>query len=182
MVIYCGLDPSASPKKSSGLAFLEPSSSLLIFLLRTDQEIISTVKKYMPKIIAIDSPLSHAKGYRKVDILMKKHGYKVLPPSWPAMRKLVDRSIKLTSIFEKLGIKVIETHPRSALRSSNCRSFKDLLSSLGYSEISKIADFLNQDEKDAIIASFVALYYDLGETVVFRAEDGEVYLLPRICD
>ncbi len=182
MVIYCGLDPSASPKKSSGLAFLEPGSSLLIFLLRTDQEIISTVKRYMPKIIAIDSPLSHAKGYRKVDILLKKHGYKVLPPGWPAMRKLVNRSIKLVSIFEKLGIKVIETHPRSALRSSNCRSFKVLLSSLGYSEISKIADFLNQDEKDAIIASFVALYYDLGETVIFRAEDGEVYLLPRICN
>jgi len=182
MVIYCGLDPSASPRKSSGLAFLEPGSSLLIFLVRTDQEIIDAVKKYMPKIIAIDSPLSHAKGYRKVDILLKKHGYKVLPPGWPAMRRLVDRSVRLISIFEKLGIKVIETHPRSALRSSNCKSIEDLLNSLGYSEISRIASFLTQDEKDAIIASFVALYYDLGETVVFRAEDGEVYLLPRICN
>ena len=182
MVIYCGLDPSASPRKSSGLAFLEPGFTLLLLLPRTDQEIIDAVKKYMPKLIAIDSPLSHARGYRKVDILLKKHGYKVLPPGWPAMRKLVNRGIKLKSIFEKLGIKVIETHPRSALRSSNCRSFKDLLGNLGYSEISKIADFLNQDEKDAIIASFVALYYDLGKTVVFRAEDGEVYLLPRICD
>ena len=182
MVIYCGLDPSASPKKLSGLAFLEPNSSLLLLLLRADQEIIGAVKKYMPRIIAIDSPLSHAKGYRKVDILLKKHGYKVLPPGWPAMRKLVDRSMKLTNIFEELGVKVIETHPRSALRSSNCKSIEDLLNSLGYTEISRITNFLTQDEKDAIIASFVALYYDLGETVVFKAEDGEVYLLPRICD
>ncbi len=182
MVIYGGLDPSASSKKLSGLAFLEPSSSLLLILLRTDQEIIGAVKKYMPRIIAIDSPLSHAKGYRKVDILLKKHGYNILPPSWPAMRKLVDRSIKLTSVFEKLGIKVIETHPRSALKSSNCKSIEDLLNSLGYAEVSRITNVLTQDEKDAIIASLVAFYYDLGETVVFKAKDGEIYLLPRICN
>ncbi|MCD6301493.1 MAG: DUF429 domain-containing protein [Staphylothermus sp.] len=182
MVIYCGLDPSASLKRSSGLAFLEPNSSLSILLLKTDREIIDTVRKYSPKVIAIDSPLSHAKGYRKIDILLKKHGYKVLPPSWPAMRKLVTRSIYLASIFEELGVKVIETHPRSALISSNCKSVEDLLKRLGYSGVAEIVNFLTQDEKDAIIASFVAYYYDLGEVVVFRTEDGEVYLLPRICD
>lgn len=177
MVRVAGLDPSGSDKKYSGLAILDGNQLIYINKLKYDTDILDIVLSYKPVVIAIDSPLSYAEKYREVDLLMKKMNYRVLPPGWLSMKKLVERSIRFKQIFEKNNIVVIETHPYSALKSSNCCDIDELLKIHGI----KLNRVLSRDEYDAIIAALVAKYYT--ENHVFRVEarDGVIYLLPKIC-
>ncbi|MEM1675510.1 MAG: hypothetical protein QXX35_02470 [Desulfurococcaceae archaeon] len=177
MVRVAGLDPSGSEKRYSGLAIINDNQILFINRLKYDSDIVNVVLTYKPIVIAIDSPLSHAEIYREVDLLMKKLNYRVLPPGWNSMRKLVERSIRFKQVFEKNDIVVIETHPYSALKSSRCRDIDELL------KIHNIVlnKTLSRDEYDALISALVAKYYV--ENRVFRVEarDGVIYLLPKIC-
>lgn len=181
-MIVGGLDPSGSSKKPSGLAIINTVSNEIMYagLLYNDIEIINTILKYNAKVIAIDSPLSSTKkGFRKVDIIMKRKGYPVLPPSWRGMRKLIIRSLKIVDILNRHGITVIETHPRSALRSSSCRNAVDLfINVFGKYENEWIS---SKDLCDALISSLVAKYYVEKNIVEVRASDGVIYLLPRVC-
>jgi predicted nuclease with RNAse H fold len=182
MVRVGGLDPSGSERRISGLAVLDLNNKMFIYVgkLYKDSEIIRTILAYKPQVLAIDSPLGFATGFREVDLLMKKMGYPVLPPGWRSMRMLIERSLRLKNIIEKYNIYVIETHPRSALKSSGCSSIEELL------EREKITLNMNiwslsKDELDAVIAAIVAKHYVEGDAFRVEARDGIIYLLPRIC-
>ena len=177
MVRVAGFDPSGSIRRYSGLAILDDNRLLFVARLKYDTDIVNTVLSYKPAIIAIDSPLSHANGFREVDLLMKKKGYPVLPPGWRSMKMLIDRSLRFKSLFEKNNIVVIETHPYSALKSSGCSDYDELLEVHGI----KPPRILSRDEYDAIIAALVAKYYAEGRALKIEARDGRIYLLPRIC-
>ncbi len=183
MVRVGGLNPSGSERRVSGLAILDLDNKMFIYVgkLYKDSEIIRTILAYKPQVLAIDSPLGFATGFREVDLLMKKMGYPVLPPGWKSMRMLIERSLRLKNIIEKYNIYVIETHPRSALKSSGCSDIEELL------EKERIilninTKSLSRDEFDAMIAAIVAKHYV--EDNVFRVEarDGIIHLLPKICE
>ncbi len=179
MVIVAGLDLAAYQHHPSGVAVLSDNSVLFIGVKHSDPEIIGLIKSYKPRIIAIDSPLSHAQTYREVDILMKRRGYPVLPPGWKTMKPLVDRAIRIKKILEGNSIVVIETHPKSALKSSGCKNIDELLKNtnimIGFKKK------LTRDEADALIAAIVARFYVEGRAYVVAARDGIIYLMPRIC-
>ncbi len=177
MVRVAGLDPSGSAKRFSGLAVLDDTILVYVNKLKYDLDIVNTVLSLKPLVIAIDSPLSHADMYREVDLLMKKKGYRVLPPGWKSMKMLVERSIRLKRLFEKHGIIVIETHPYSALKSSKCMEYNILFKKHGI----KIPRILSRDEYDAVVAALVAKYYLDGRALRIEARDGIIYLLPEIC-
>lgn len=182
-MIVGGLDPSGSPKRPSGLALIDVVSNEIVYadLLYSDKEIIDTILKYNPSVIAIDSPLSLTeRGFREVDILMKKMGYPVLPPSWRGMRMLVIRSLKIMNELNGHGIIVIETHPKSALRSSNCRTAADLFIKI-FGKCRHEWIFY-KDLCDALISSLVAKYYVESNIIQVRASDGVIYLLPKVCN
>ncbi len=183
MVIVGGIDPSSSPKRPTGVAIVSKDNILFIAKAFYDSEIIGVIKEYKPVVIAIDSPLSHSSGFRKVDIEMKKHGYPVLPPNWPAMKKLIDRSLKLVEQIRLLGVEVIETHPKSALKSSGCSSVEELVLQRyrDHGLIEKISK-CSKDEKDALIAALVALDYMESRAIVIKASDGAIYLLSKTCN
>lgn len=178
MVIIAGLDLSGSDKRPSGIAVIKDNSFIFIGKLYRNTEIINTIIAYKPVIVAIDSPLSFAERYREVDLLMKKLGYRVLPPGWRSMRMLIQRSFLLKTELEKYGIRVIETHPLSALKSSGCRTLNDLLVKLNF----KInLENLSKDEKDAVIAAIVAKFFYEKKSCIIKARDGVIHLLPKIC-
>lgn len=177
MVRVAGLDPSGSERRRSGLAILDDNDLIYLNMPRSDSDIVEAVLSYMPAVIAIDSPLSYAERYREVDLLMKRLSYRVLPPGWKGMRKLVERSISLKRVFEGRGVAVIETHPRSALKSSGCRDFEELLSKHGIA-LNRAA---SRDEYDALVAALVAKHYVSGSALKVEARDGAIYLLPRVC-
>lgn len=172
-----GLDPSGTEKKYSGLAILNNSILIYINKLKYDIDVVNTVLSLKPLVIAIDSPLSHAERYREVDLLMKKQGFRVLPPGWLSMKKLVERSIRFKQLFEKNNIVVIETHPYSALKSSGCSDIDELMKIHGI----RLNKVLSRDEYDALIAALVAKYYVENRVFTVEARDGVIYLLPRIC-
>ncbi len=179
MVVVAGVDLAAYQHRPTGVAVLSDSNVLFIGIMHSDQEIIGLIQSYKPVAVAIDSPLAHAETYREVDILMKKHGYPVLPPGWRTMKPLVDRAVRIKKILEDNGIPVIETHPKSALRSSGCRSLDELLKNTGI-EID-LKRKLTRDEADALIAAIVARFYVENNALTVSARDGVIYLLPRIC-
>ena len=150
---FCGIDLAVKRPSAVGL-FLD--SIIRVKEVLKDEEIIEYCKD--SEVVAIDSPLSHSKGFRDVDKEMIKRGYKVLPPSW--MRSLVDRAIRLSLSFKK----VIETHPTSSMKNVG----------LDWRKLSNKKDII-----DAVVCSLVAYFYHSGNIMVVRASDGEIFLLPK---
>lgn len=178
MVRVAGIDLAGSTHNPSGVCILSNTRIDFLGVLYSDEEIVSLILSAKPRTAAIDAPLTHSRGYREVDREMIKHGYRVLPPGWRGMKMLVSRAILIKEKLEENSIKVIETHPRSALKSSNCNSVDRLLSMYGISFEKKR---ISRDELDAVIAALVAHHYELGDVEVVEAYDGKIYLLPRIC-
>ena len=150
---FCGIDLAV--KRPSAVGVLKDR---LIEVYELDDEgIIKTC--WDAEVIAIDSPLSHSKGFRDVDRNMIKMGYRVLPPSW--MKSLVDKAIFLSS---SLKGKVIETHPTSSLKNIGLdwRKFN-----------------VKKDVVDAIVSALVAKFYVEGNAMEIRGIDGVIYLLPK---
>ena len=152
---FCGIDLAV--KRPSTVGILE-GGIICVKELMTNEEIYKECKDAL--VISIDSPLSHSSGYREVDKLMRRMGYKVLPPSW--MRSLVDRAISLQKMFS--NVTVIETHPTSSMKNVN----------INWKEIDK-----SKDVVDAIMCALVSLYYYKNIAVEISASDGKIYLLPK---
>ncbi len=181
MICVGGLDLAALEKRSTGIAVICNNELILIGIVHKDEEIFEIFDKYRVKVIAIDAPLSHAKGYRKVDLKMKRLGFKVLPPGWSSMKMLVDRALKVKSLFEKKNIKVIETHPLSALRSSGAHNLNELLKYMGINIAVKNRELLKiRDVADAVIAAIVAKCYIESRILVVEDVDGAIYLIPQL--
>lgn len=183
---YAGIDLSATSKRHSAVSIIryDEQSGKVIFLetylLRDDIEIISLIHEARPCCVSIDAPLSlppQGTYYRKVDLKMKRAGYHVLPPRWRTMYNLSIRGIRLAEELRKSGILVIETHPKSCLKSSGCSSIDELFSTIGL----KPQRALTRDEVDAVLASLTCLFNQLGESLIVTEEDGSIVLLPRLC-
>ncbi|MEM0342439.1 MAG: DUF429 domain-containing protein [Desulfurococcus sp.] len=180
MVIYAGIDLAGSPRNPTGVALIKHNGGariVFIGVLYSDGEIIDLLGVFKPNIVALDAPLTPGHGYREVDLLLLNNGYRVLPPGWRGMRLLYERAVRLTRILCNMGIKVVETHPRSALKSSGCRNIYELVGKLSL----PARTGLTRDEEDALIASIVAMEYARGEAVSFKAPDGEIFLLKPLC-
>jgi predicted nuclease with RNAse H fold len=186
VAVFAGVDLSASTKRPSGVAIIRATKErrfqpIFIGLLYSDDEIMDVITKHGAQIVAIDSPLTRPLNgghYRAVDLAAKKMGYRVLPLTWRGMDKLVSRGITLANKLVSAGVKVIETHPSSALRSSGCADVKLLCSRL---EIDTSGYSLSKDEESGLIAAIVAGFYYFGASTVIKERDGEIHLLPRIC-
>jgi len=152
---FCGIDLAV--KRPSAVGVFE-GEIVCVKELITNEEIYEECKDAL--VISIDSPLSHSSGYREVDKLMKRSGYKVLPPSW--MKSLVDKAISLQKTFSNAT--VIETHPTSSMKNVN----------IDWKEIDK-----SKDVVDAIMCALVSLYYYERKAVEISANDGKIFLLPK---
>lgn len=152
---FCGIDLAV--KRPSAVGVLE-GDIVCVKELMTNEEIYEECKDAL--VISIDSPLSHSSGYREVDKLMKRRGYKVLPPSW--MKSLVDKAISLQKTFSNAT--VIETHPTSSMKNVN----------INWKEIDN-----SKDVVDAIMCALVSLHYHEGKAVEISANDGKIFLLPK---
>ncbi len=180
-----GLDLAAKENRCSGFALIECKNNYceLVELkcLGDDEEIIGEVSKSKVNVIAIDAPLTNNPRMRYVDKLMIKRGFRVLPPSLPWMKMLSLRAYRIYLKLLRLGIHVIETHPRSALLCSGATDVMELLDSLGVN-YSKFKDVITRvrDLRDAVIASLVALCYIKNCYEVVSCGDGAIYLIKNI--
>lgn len=181
--IVGGLDLAASSKRCSGFAVININTMTLeaTKCLYDDPDIVREVVESRVKILSVDAPLIEVPVYRAVDKLSRIRGYSVLPPTLGPMRKLVERAWKLKNTLEALGVEIIETHPRSVLKSSRAKNIRELLDIIGlkYSNIS--IEKLNRDQIDSIIAAIVAYCYSAKHCIDrVEAEDGLIYLIKPI--
>ena len=181
MVFVAGLDLAAKENRPSGLAIAKDNIVIMVSKVYSDEEILDTILKHDVKVVAVDAPLSHARTYRKVDLEMKRKGLNVLPPGWRTMKPLVDRAIALKDKLNENGVKVIETHPRSTLKTSGYKNGMSLISTHLTIE-PYVLNKLSKDEIDALICLLVAYYYVKGDIEKIEADDGVIYLLPKLKD
>ncbi len=149
--------------------------------LYSDEDIVGSVARDRVRIIAIDAPLTNPPRMRMVDRLAISRGFKVFPPNFSFMRDLTARAWNLSMELQKHSATVIETHPRSALKSSGVRDIASLLSLIGVGVDSSIdMDLLsrNKDLADAVVCSVVAYCYYLSSCIdKLEADDGSIYLI-----
>ncbi|MCX8196053.1 MAG: hypothetical protein N3F67_03125 [Acidilobaceae archaeon] len=172
-----GIDLAASEQRCTGFSYIDIFSRQLegAICLRSDEEILSTLRAVGARVVAIDAPLAEIPAMREVDKLMISIGFRVLPPTFGAMRKLTQRAWRLSRMIE--CAEVIETHPRSALLSSGARDVAALLARLGVRSAVKL-EALNRDQLDAVVSAAAALCYaERWCSRKVEARDGRIFLI-----
>ena len=108
MTTVLGIDLAGSPRRPTGVAIAR-NDRVRFLTAYLDEEIVNVIVKTKPLIVAIDAPLSMPtrRGMREVDRMMHKLGYPVLPPTFPGMRALTARGMKLFRLLEEAAIRVI---------------------------------------------------------------------------
>jgi len=180
-----GVDLAGSPKRVTGLCYLDPALRCSATRARSDEEILSFVRRFDPRVVAVDAPLSSpppGESMRKCDRDLKRMGLRPLPPVLGGMRMLTERAVKLKDSLSGLGYEVIEVFPRGAQKILGLPSKKDRrglragLASLGLKGIPEDADI---HVLDAATCALVGLLY-LREAYVAVGEPGEgVIVMPR---
>jgi hypothetical protein len=119
-----GLDLAGVPRRPSGwctLKKLEAETALLY----SDDEILNSVRKENPDLVAIDAPLTLPPGrksisersgfhFRPCDEELRRRKIPFFPITLGPMRLLTERGIGLRRLLEKEGFCVVEVYPGGA--------------------------------------------------------------------
>ncbi|MEM2207655.1 MAG: hypothetical protein QXG17_03080 [Sulfolobales archaeon] len=178
-----GLDLAAESYNCSGYAVIDLNTMTLAkaICLYSDEEIMTNILSDQVRLVSVDSPLSREPVFRHVDREAIKRGFRVLPPNFGYMRKLTRRGWRLYERLSTEGIEVIETHPRSALKSSGLNDCFVLAEKLGVSLGIYRRKALGKDLRDAIVSALVALCYIRGDCLLtVSAEDGKIHLIKPV--
>ncbi|MEM2108487.1 MAG: DUF429 domain-containing protein [Candidatus Bathyarchaeia archaeon] len=160
-----GIDLAASSKNPTGWALLR-RKALETTLIRTDSEILESIVKNQPIIVAIDAPLHLPKKgnfFRNADREMIRKGYKVFSPTFPIMQKLTLRAIKLNRLIGEKKYKIIEVHPTSTRKAlemplKDWKAIQEILKTLGLKGELEIRA-LTPHEIDAATAALTAVLH-----------------------
>ena len=160
-----GIDLAGKMENPTGICVLE-GFVIDLKTLYSDEEIIKTVKKNNPSLIAVDAPLSLPKSrccldknckcamgghFRQAERDIQSYG-RVLPLTFLGMKMLTLRGIALATKLRK-GYEVIETHPRTSQKILGFNDQNDL------NLFFKFADGSTQHELDATLAALTGFLY-----------------------
>jgi len=177
-----GIDLAATSRNPTGWATLK-NKTVQTRLLYTDKEILENTLQNNPALIAIDAPLSLPKNgefFRKTDKEMIRKGYRVLPPNFPAMKKLTLRAISLNRVIEEKTYKAIEVHPTSTRKAlemplKDWGAVQEILKTLGLKGELETRP-LATHEIDAVTAALTAVLHLQGQTELI-GDDKEGYII-----
>ena len=158
--LVVGVDLGHPRRRSTGVCFYSEDTDRYIILTITPVEVLSllTALKDQVKVVAIDAPLSlPRKGIeRDLEKYCRKLGLRLIPPLLGPMRRLTICGICIKDVLEKMGIKVIETHPSSCLKLAEVDR-RDILN-IVRSKILNISK-LDKHGVDALICCLVSVAY-----------------------
>ncbi len=128
------------------------------------------------ELIVIDAPLSLPKegAFRDFEREVLSRGYKLLPVKKGPMKDLAIMGSRLKLKLESKGIKVVETHPSSALKAlgTTRHHVVSFLSRVGFAPRPPTSE----DDEDALICLLVGILYLRGEVEIFEGEEGSMVL------
>jgi len=179
--VIIGIDLAGKAENPTGWAIWK-NKKVKTTLLYTDSQIIETITQSKPELIAIDAPFNLPKKgiLRKADKEMVKKGYRVFPPSLPAMKKLTIRAIELNNVITEKGFETIEVHPTSTCKALNIPpkdwgKIQTVLTQIGLEGDLKVRT-LTPHEIDAIIAALTAYLHIKNQTEAL-GDDVEGYII-----
>lgn len=179
-----GIDLAGKPKNPTGLATLN-QREVKTSLLYTNNQILENIVQNKPALIAIDAPFSLPKSgiLRRADKKMIENGYRVFPPTLPAMKKLTLRALKLNKLIEENGCKAIEVHPTSSRKALNMPlkewgKIQTALMRIGLEgDLEKRS--LMSHEIDAVVAALTAYLYMKRKTRAFGDRKEGYIIVPK---
>jgi predicted nuclease with RNAse H fold len=182
--VIIGIDLAGKPENPTGWAYWK-CKRVETHLLYTDSQILEAVTQSKPEIIAVDAPFRLPKRgiLRKADREIIGNGYRVFPPTLPAMRTLTMRAMKLNKLIAKKGFKTIEVHPTSTRKALNM-PLKDWgkiqtdLTQIGLEGDLK-ARTLTSHEIDAVMAALTAHLYIRNQTEALGDKEEGYIIIPK---
>jgi hypothetical protein len=191
-MIIVGLDLAGVETRPTGFCILKDMKAETD-LLYSDQEIISKIQQFKPRIIAIDAPLSLPDGrksieertevhLRECDRELLKRRIKFFPITLGPMRKLTERGIGLKKTLENMRFKVIEVYPGGAQDVLGIprkqKGLKKLLNGLKKLKISGLTDKMSDHELDAVTCAYVGKLFLEGKALTFGSLDKSI-IMPK---
>ena len=166
--MIAGIDLAAKPKNATGICIFYEPGNYELFTLHDDEEIISLVNGIKAEVIGIDAPLMKKIRIREADKILKKYG--AMPPTFPGMKKLCRRAMK---IVEKLHGEIIEVFPTATAK----------ILGIYDKDYRKMAEKLkikvkNKHELDAYLAAYTVYLYKKGKGLAVGSE--EKIIIPKI--
>jgi len=151
-----GIDLASKPERPTGWACLK-GNKIKVKKIFSDENILEETAHAKPVIVAIDAPLTLPKRgvNRESDREMRRRGYPVLPPLYPAMKMLTYRGIKLAEKLRDQEIDVIEVHPTSTRKSLSMpvKDWKNIRKIFKQMGIQGLSGDLSSHELDAVTAA-----------------------------
>jgi predicted nuclease with RNAse H fold len=176
-----GIDLAGSPRRNTGICTLKKKTITSCTIVHTDQEIIHSVEKENPSLIAIDAPLNLPPGrksiedkngehFRPCDRELLRRSIRFFPITLGPMRLLTKRGIHLKRVLIRRGYPVIEVYPGAAQdiwhtgrKQDGLSKLRKGLEKLGVNGLNKR---MKGDELDAITAALVGQLFLRGKAEV----------------
>jgi predicted nuclease with RNAse H fold len=180
-----GIDLAGLSRNPTGWALLK-GNAVKTALVYTDSEILETIVKNHPVLIAIDAPLSLRKKtafFREADREMIRKGYRVFPLNLPAMKKLALRAIRLNRLIEEKRYKTIEVHPTSTRKAlqmplKDWKAIQEALKTLGLKGELETCP-LATHEIDAVTAALTAVLHLKSQTERVGGDEEGYIIVPK---
>ncbi|PUA32934.1 MAG: hypothetical protein B9J98_03345 [Candidatus Terraquivivens tikiterensis] len=189
-----GIDLAGSENRPTGFCVMTEDLFAKTCIVYKDHEILDLVKSTMPRVVAVDAPLSLPRGRTSLEVREPYHlrgcdrellrlGIKFFPITLGPMRRLTERGMRLKPSIEQLGVKVIEVYPGGAqdvLRIPRKRAGLDkLLRGLRRLGIKGLKHGMSGDELDAVTCALVGYLYLRGSYVILGDEEEGVIVMPK---
>jgi len=189
-----GIDLAGSENRPTGFCAMTEKLVVKTNIVYKDCEIIDLIKSTMPRVAAIDAPLSLPRGrtslearepyhLRECDRELMKMRIRFFPITLGPMRKLTERGMRLKPIIEQLGVEVIEVYPGGAqdvLRIPRKHvSLEGLLRGLRRLGIKGLRRDMSGDELDAVTCALVGYLYLKGEYVALGDKEEGTIIMPK---
>lgn len=199
-----GIDLTGSEDKESGWAYMV-ANQVKCRRIKSDSELIESIRQYNPDVVSIDSPLAYPKGrccskkdcecskygiMRTSERMLRHFGITVYPCLIDSMVNLTTRGMSLAKQLRNMGYTVIESYPGVAQdvlmiprKGKTVEQFHHLKQ--GLASFGIVGDLIDKpeishDEVDAITSALVGYFYLNGQYVGLGNEDEDYLIVPRV--
>jgi predicted nuclease with RNAse H fold len=160
-MVVIGIDLAGKETNPTGICILN-NKEIRTYIRHSDEEIVSTVNKEQPEIVAIDAPLST--GIRLCDKMLREYG--VLPANYPGMNTLAERGMRIAKRLENFNVIEVSVEVTRRLLGfveKEPIKIQKKLVEMGFSG-DVVVKKLSADEIDAILCAITGELHILGKT------------------
>jgi predicted nuclease with RNAse H fold len=187
-----GIDLAGVENRPTGLYILRDMWAETLLAWK-DEEILGSIVKTNPKIVAVDAPLTLPPGresieqrtgihLRECDKELLQRGIKFFPITLGPMRKLTSRGMNLKKILENKSFKVIEAYPGGAQDVLGIprkqRGLDRLRTGLEKIGLKGLNCRMSDHELDAATCAFVEKLFLEGKCITYGTPD-QAIIMPK---